>query len=77
MHFDPQALNALLSQDDKTLWRTISAVAAQNGVSLSHTTPSEIEMKRLRETLSGVGKLRPEEAEALLKKYKESGYKNG
>ncbi len=77
MHFDPKALEALLSQDDATLWKTISAVAARSGVPMSKNTPSAQEMKKLRETLTGVGKMRTEDAEALLKKYKESGNGNG
>ena len=71
MHFDPKALEALLSQDNETLWKTISSVAAKNGVPMSKGTPSAEEMKRLRETLTGVGKMRTEDAEVLLKKYKE------
>lgn len=53
MTFDKNALNALLAQDDRTLWKSIRMIASANGLRLSDVTPSEQEMARLRAALGG------------------------
>ena len=70
MKFDPNAMAALLSLDDASLWEKITAIAAGSGVTLSRTTPPPEEMKKLRALMGGAGQADVANAMATLARYK-------
>ena len=70
MKFDPNAMAALLSLDDASLWEKITSIAAGSGVTLSRTTPPPEEMKKLRALMGGAGQADVANAMATLARYK-------
>lgn len=55
MRFNPQAMQALLALDDRSLWSKIRGIAAGAGINLSENPPPPAEMLQIRAALGGCG----------------------
>ncbi len=70
MKFDPRAMEALLSLDDRALWEKIRAIAGASSISLSETPPPHEELERLRSMMRGNGGGNVAEAMATIARYR-------
>lgn len=73
MKFDANALRALMTKNDKELWKAVRMIGAASGLSLAEETPPPAEMARLRTVLSGADKMSPSDAMKIVSDFKKKG----
>ena len=69
MTFDPNALNALLAMDDRTLWQTVRQIAAAHNLVLPDGAISAGDMQRLRSAMAGRSQADVDEAIRIVSEY--------
>lgn len=66
MKLNKQKLEALCALDDNALWREIRSIAATYGIRLPERTPPHSELQKMRDAVSGGGKMNLSEAMKII-----------
>ena len=73
MKIDKEKLRELNEKNDSELWSIINGIAAKHGYDLPKSTPSKVEMDKIRSILGGADKINMREAMRLMNEYKKRG----
>ncbi len=73
MAFDPHMIQALLTQTDDGLWKTIRQLAKKNGITLKEEIPPASEMKKIRMLLQNADKMSGTDAKKIIENLKRNG----